>query len=88
MLVRVLHATSDGAEDEAGAAGLSAGTSCDAEVELVAPVGVGVPRVLVGRTLRAGELVQGTGGAAGPEQFLVSLSCTWHRHLLAGLSGR
>jgi len=65
-LLLALARQTDGAEDEAGAAGLSAGTSCDAEVELVAPVGVGVPRVLVGRTLRAGELVQGTGGAAGP----------------------
>ena len=71
-----LAGESGGAEHEAQSAGLSPGPPCYAEVELVAPLRVGVPGVLVGGTLRTGELVQSAGGTAGPKQFLVRLGTT------------
>ena len=71
-----LAAQADGVEDEAWTAGLPPGSPGDAEVELVAVLGVGVTGVLVGGAGRAGELVERTGGTAGSKQFLV---ITWHR---------
>ena len=73
-LLLALAGQAGGAEHQAGAAGLFPGPARDAEVELVAPLGVRVPRVFVGRTLWTGELVQSTGGTAGSKQFLVMMT--------------
>ena len=77
-LLLALTGQTDRVEDEAGTAGLTPGSAGDAEVELVAVLGVSVAGVVVWGTGGAGELVQRTGGTAGSKQFLV-IANSWHR---------